>query len=369
MTWNWQRADWPDFTWDRDAVEPLEHGFFTAAGEFAGVFRHLDEGRRRDLRIELLTDEALKTSEIEGELLDRSSVQSSLLHAFGLRPAVSAPDRERGIAQLTAEAYNSFAEPLSSEMLFHWHRLMMRGNTRIGAVGAYRTFSGAMQVVSGVGHGVRVHFEAPPSRRVPSEMERFVFRFNDSAPGGGHPLPPLTRAALIHLYFESIHPFEDGNGRIGRALAEKSLAQSLGRPTLFALALAVERDRRAYYKMLEQSNKSNEMTAWIVWFGQTILAAGRLSLERVEFSITRAKYHDAFAGRMNPRQEKAVARLFREGPGGFKGGLSAENYMSITGAPRSTAGRDLRALVDIGALTRTGELRYTRYHLNLAPFS
>jgi Fic family protein len=243
--------------------------------------------------------------------------------------------------------------------------MVMSGYRRIETIGSYRRHDDPMQIVSGaIGHE-HVHYEAPPSARIKKEMDAFIAWFNDTAPNGKNPLPALTRAGIAHLYFESIHPFEDGNGRIGRALAEKSLAQNLGQPTLIALAFTIERRRKAYYAMLEESNRDLAITPWLSWFAEAILDAQRITLERVEFHIAKARFYDRLNGQLNERQEKAIARMFREGIDGFKGGLSAENYISITGASRATATRDLHDLVTKGALTRTGERRHTRYHLRL----
>jgi Fic family protein len=198
------------------------------------------------------------------------------------------------------------------------------------------------------------------------EMEAFVRWFNNSGPNARAPLPTLTRAGLAHLYFESLHPFEDGNGRIGRALAEKSLAQDLGRPTLIALSYTIERTRKAYYAAFERNQRELEVTDWLVYFAETVIEAQRNTIRRVEFLIAKAKFYERLRGRLNARQDKVIARMFREGLEGFKGGLSAENYISIAKTSRATATRDLQDLVALGALTRTGELRHTRYHLNVS---
>jgi len=179
-------------------------------------------------------------------------------------------------------------------------------------------------------------------------------------------LSPQTRAGIAHLYFVSIHPFEDGNGRIGRALAEKSLAQALGQPSLIALATTIERKRNDYYAALARHNKETEIIGWLTYFANTILEAQNNTIRRVDFHVAKAKFYAKHRGTLNDRQEKVIARIFREGIDGFKGGLSAENYTSITATSRATATRDLQDLVEKGALTRTGELRHTGYHLNLA---
>ena len=366
MAWNWQRPDWPQFTFDAAALEPFERQFLLRSGEFIGVLKHVGEDDRDTLKIELIGDEALKTSEIEGEILDRASLQSSLREQFGLatdKRRVSAA--ERGIAEMLVDLYQRFADPLSHETLFAWHAMVMRGQRRIRVIGGYRTHAEPMQVISGSSHNPKVHFEAPPSARMAAEMAAFVAWFNATAPDGTRPLPALTRAGIAHLYFESVHPFEDGNGRIGRALAEKSLAQNLAQPSLIALAYTIARRRKDYYAALERNNKDNRITDWLAYFAETVIEAQRNTIKRVEFYVEKTKLYDRLRGQLNPRQEKAVARMFREGIDGFKGGLSAENYISITQASRATATRDLQDLVAKGALTRTGELRHTRYHLNI----
>lgn len=156
-------------------------------------------------------------------------------------------------------------------------------------------------------------------------------------------------------------------GRIGRAIAEKALAQSFGKPTLIALSYTIEKHRNRYYEALEKANKSNEVTDWLVYFSQTILEAQQHTQTYIEFLIEKTKLYDRLRGKLNERQQKVLARMFREGPEGFKGGLSAENYISLTKASRATATRDLHGLVALGALTKSGEGRYTRYKLSFLP--
>ncbi len=366
MPWNWERPGWPEFTHNANALEALERQFLLHSGKFIGAFKHIGPDDRDVLKIELISDEALKTSEIEGELLDRDSVQSSLRQQFGLGTDTRrVPPAERGIAEMMVDLYKSFARPLAHDTMFAWHNMLMSGQRPIQVVGGYRTHTDPMQVVSGSIDNPKVHFEAPPSARMKDEMDAFVAWFNETAPNGKRPVPALTRAGVAHLYFVSVHPFEDGNGRIGRALAEKSLAQNLGQPSLIALAYTIERGRKAYYAALERNNKDIEITDWLVYFAQTILEAQRSTIKRVDFYVAKAKLYEKLRGQLNARQEQVIARMFREGIDGFKGGLSAENYIGITKTSRATATRDLHDLVGKGALTRSGELRHTRYHLNI----
>jgi len=194
-------------------------------------------------------------------------------------------------------------------------------------------------------------------------MTRFVKWFNRTAPDGAEPLPALTRAGIAHVYFESIHPFEDGNGRIGRAISEKAFAQCLGQPTLTALAATILIRRKAYYSSLEDANKDNEVTPWLTWFAGIAIEAQRRTEARVEFLIDKTLLLDRLRGQLNERQERALLRMLREGPDGFKGGLSAGNYSKITEASPATTTRDLADMVAKDALTRTGERRHARYHV------
>ena len=366
MTWNWQRPDWPNFSWDKIRLRKAEEHFLVGSGMFAGTVKHLVPTDQEQLAIGAITTEALTTSAIEGEILDRASVQSSIRKQLGLATDNRrAKPAEQGIAEMVVDLYRSFADPLSEELLFAWHRMLVRGRADLKNIGSYRRDIDAMQVVSGALHSPKVHFEAPPSSAVPKEMARFVKWFNRTAPTGREPLPALTRAGIAHLYFESIHPFEDGNGRIGRAISEKALAQSVGRPTLTALAATILARRKAYYAALEAANKGNNVTPWLCWFAGIAIEAQRRMEARVEFLIDKSKLLDRLRGELNSRQEKALLRMLREGPEGFEGGLSAGNYTTITGASPATATRDLADMVAKRAFVRTGERRHARYSLGI----
>jgi Fic family protein len=364
MQWNWQMPDWPNFRYDKTRLESLESRFLHSAGVVLGMIKHLDVGATEQLRIELLSNEAVQTSAIEGEILDRDSVQSSLRKQFGLQ----ADDRrttpaERGISEMMVDLYRTFDQLLDHETLHRWHRMLMEARTNVRDIGRYRTHEEPMQVVSGRLDRITVHFEAPPSAVIQNEMDRFNEWFNQTAPGGDAPLPTITRAGIAHLYFVTIHPFEDGNGRVGRAVAEKALAQTLGRPTLLALADAIERRQKDYYRALQDASQTNEITPWLAWFAETVVQAQNLTRARAEFLIEKTKLLDRLRGQLNPRQEKALLRMLEEGPEGFKGGMSAEKYIRLTETSRATATRDLQDLVEKGALIRRGELRHTRYFL------
>jgi Fic family protein len=367
MAWNWQEPNWPNFTWDRSRLSAAEEQFLLGSGVAIGAVRHLDKDEHNQLLLEVMSAEAVTTSAIEGEILNRASVQSSILGQLGL----TSPDRrkikpaEQGIAEMMVDLYRSFSQPLSGAVLFGWHRMVTSGRKDLGAVGQYRTSREPMQIVSGPIGDRKVHFEAPPSKQVSAEMKRFLLWFNRTTSHGKEALPAITRAGIAHLYFESIHPFEDGNGRIGRAIAEKAIAQSFGQPVLTGLATTILAHQKSYYQALEKANQRNEITEWLVWFAGIALEAQRRSLALTEFIIAKAKMLDRLRGQINDRQQKALLRMIREGPEGFEGGLSAGKYGTITGATTATTTRDLADLVEKGALTRTGERRHARYALNL----
>lgn len=366
MTWNWQQRDWPRFTYKKAALADLESRLLRQSGVVLGAMKHVHSGDKDALIVDLMSTEALKTSEIEGEVLDRDSLQSSIRRNFGLDAGKrKIPPAEQGIAEMMVDLYKTFNNPLSHQQLFAWHAMLTKGRQDLRDVGAYRTHDDPMQVVSGPVHKPRVHFEAPPSKAMRREMTQFIQWFNGTAPHAKDPLPALTRAGIAHLYFVSIHPFEDGNGRIGRLISEKALSQCLGEPTLIALSRTIQGHRKNYYDSLEKNSKDNEITDWLIHFAHAVLEAQDYTQRLIDFVIEKSKLYDRLRGQLNERQEKVIARLFCEGPEGFKGGLSAEKYLGMVKTSRATATRDLQDLVEKGALLKTGELKYTRYQLNI----
>lgn len=366
MKWNWQQKDWPNFTYRTEKISDFEARFLQRSGMFFGAYKHITEDERKILIVDLISEEALKTSEIEGEMLSRDSIQSSLRRQFGLEDTLSnIPSAEQGIADMMVNLYETYSDTLTHQTLHDWHKMLTRSRRDLECIGQYRTHADPMQVVSGYLHKPTVHFEAPPSARMQDEMTRFIAWFNDASPSGKRPMPALARAAVTHLYFVCIHPYEDGNGRIARALTEKALAQSIGQPSLVALSKTIEASKKDYYQALEDNNKRIEITDWLIYFAETILAAQDNAEALLEFIIAKSKLFDRLRGLLNQRQEKALLRMFQEGPSGFKGGMSAEKYISTTGASRATATRDLQDLMKKGALKKTGRLKGTRYWLNI----
>ena len=366
MKWNWQQPDWPRFSWSPERLATAEERFLVGGGVILGAVSHLDRESRDHLTVQTMSEEAVTTSEIEGEVMNRDSVQSSIRRQLGLSTdARRASPAEQGVAELMVNLFREFDKTLDKATLCSWHQMLMNGRRDLHDIGRYRTHTQPMQVVSGKVYDPFVHFEAPPSAQVPDEMASFLDWFNRTGPSGSEPLPALTRSGIAHLYFESIHPFEDGNGRIGRAISEKALAESLRRPTLTSLASTILVRRRSYYETLETSTKGNDITRWLAWFAGIVLEAQQRTRAQVDFLINKTKLLDRLRGALNDRQHAVLLRVLREGPEGFEGGLSAGTYVSIAKTSPATARRDLADLVERGALTRTGERRHARYHLTI----
>lgn len=368
-TYNWQQKDWPLFSYSLENVEDELFALTEKIGKITGALNALPEDSQMAMIIDMMVSEALKTSEIEGEYLSRKDVISSIKNNLGLNQQWEKvrDKKSEGIAELMIDVRNTYAEKLTKEKLFSWHRMLLRDAEDV-KVGGWREHEEPMQVVSGAMGKEKVHFEAPPSAQVPMEMERFITWFNETAPGGAHEIrKPPVRSAIAHLYFESIHPFEDGNGRIGRAVAEKALSQGFGRPVLMSLSKTIEENKSDYYNALEKAQRSNEVTDWVEYFVKTVLAAQVDAEVQIDFTLKKVKFFDRFKGKLNERQLKVINRMLEEGPAGFEGGMNASKYVSLAKVSKATATRDLQELLQIGAfsLLGSGGGRSTRYRVNL----
>ncbi|CAN0557123.1 unnamed protein product [Ectocarpus sp. 12 AP-2014] len=288
---------------------------------------------------------------------------SSIRRNLGLNPELPASKDKRveGITDLMLAIRKHFTIPLTEKMLFDWHTMLMKGSKEI-ETGQWRSHEEPLQIVSGgLGREI-VHFQAPPSNKVPSEMKGFITWFNESQDLINK---PIIRSAIAHLYFESIHPFEDGNGRIGRAIAEKALSQSIEQPVLFSLSKSIESNKNNYYTALKAAQRSNEITDWINYFVKTVLDAQIDAEQEIEFTLKKTKFFDNNKDTLNQRQQKAVRRMLEEGHQGFEGGMNARKFVSITSTSKATATRDLQDLVQKGIFKSIGGGRSTRYKINL----
>ncbi|MCD8139409.1 MAG: DUF4172 domain-containing protein [Planctomycetaceae bacterium] len=365
MAWNWQHPEWPNFKYNPALLARAEQLYLHETGMVSGASMHLDRGDMESVTVGLLTGATVDNARIEGEILDRQSVQSSIRRGLGLKQGrFQATPAEAGMAEMTVNNFQTYAAPLDHRQLFAWHGMIIADRLDIDVVGRYRDHADPMQIVSVSGRRRRVHFEAPPSTSVKKEMSRLIRWFTKTMPDAtSSPLPVLVRAGLAHLWFESIHPFEDGNGRIGRAVAEKALMQGLGKATVTALSTTLHKRRKEYYAALEKASTGLVIDEWLLFFAAAAIEAARYNFSQVEFVLAKTRLLDSLDGHLNPRQEKVLLRLFTAGPDGFVGGLSAANYAAISGAAPATVTRDLADLVAKGALTKSGEKKATRYHL------
>lgn len=367
MRYNWQQVDWPNFKYKLDGLASKMTLYTERVGQIKGILSALPEQTEMQAIIDRMVAEAIKTSEIEGEYISRKDVMSSIKNNLGLNPVheLVKDKRAKGIGQLMVNIRQTFQQELSEETLHHWHSLLMEGSPRINK-GTWRVDTFPMQVVSGRVGKEKVHFEAPPSNRVPKEMIQFIRWFNESHPQGTQPIAnSAIRSAIAHLYFETIHPYEDGNGRIGRAISEKALYQGAGMPMLISLSETIEAAKQDYYQALMLAQSKNEISAWIAYFLDTILAAQDRTVKIIGFILQKTQFFDRFKAQLNDRQEKVISRMLRDGQDDFKNGMSAKKYMSIAKTSKATATRDLQALVKMGAFVPFGAGRNSRYRVNL----
>lgn len=365
MIYNWQLPDWPNFKFKLEDLEDKLYAFAEEVGLVNGLLRATNQDLHDEILIQTILIEALKTSEIEDEYLSRQDVMSSIKNNLQLndKQELVRDKKAAGIAKLMTDVRESYKDDLTKDKLWEWHTLLTFRQRRI-VIGNWRQGEEPMQVVSGSLGKEEVHFEAPPSSQIPAEMDLFIEWFNDTAPNGKEEIRnAIVRSAIAHLYFESIHPFEDGNGRIGRAISQKALSQTLKRPLILSLSSVFEEERKQYYYALQQGSKSNEVTAWIKYFAETAIKAQKQVRILTDFTIKKVKFFDKFKNELNARQEKAIKKMFDAGKDGFIGGMNAKKYMSITGASKATATRDLQALNELGVFPYLGESRNINYQV------
>lgn len=367
MTYNWQLAAWPNFEYDPTPLRAGLHAFAEHSGRISGLLEGLPASLGEETVLDFMIAEAVKSSAIEGEALDYSDVMSSIRNNLGLNPTPE-PVKSRlaaGAGQLMVAVRSSFSDALTEDILFDWHKMLLGGTARL-RVGSWREGGDPMQVISGRIDKPTVHFEAPPSAALPQEMAAFIDWFNATAPGGhASILESPIRAGIAHLYFESIHPFEDGNGRIGRAIAEKALAQGLGAPAVLSLSRTIEANRANYYEGLKQAQRTLKITEWLDYFIGVVLTAQLDAEAQVRFVLKKAKFFQRFESELNERQLKVIRRVLDAGPGGFEGGINSRKFMALTKCSKATATRDLQQMAAAGVISPVGLGRATRYEINL----
>jgi Fic family protein len=367
--YNWQKEDWPHFKYSLDGIENEVLVFSEKVGRVSGMLEALPEETKQDVIVDIILSEAIKTSEIEGEYPSRRDVLSSIRKNLDLHYSSEyIKDKSaEGLGELMIDVRKTFKEALTEEKLFTWHKMLLGENKKM-EVGQWRTHDEPMQVISGAMGKEKIYYEAPHSVRVPREMERFIQWFNATAPGNNSEIKKApVRSAIAHLYFETIHPFEDGNGRIGRAIAEKALSQTIGRPVVLSLSRTIEAKKNIYYTALQKAQQSNEITPWVNYFVKTTVDAQMEAEVQIDFTLKKAKFFDSFKDQFNDRQLTVVKRMFEEGIKGFEGGMNARKYIAITKTSKATATRDMQQLLEIGAfiLADRGGGRSTSYLVNI----
>ncbi|MEY3134665.1 MAG: hypothetical protein RJA39_547 [Pseudomonadota bacterium] len=341
-------------------------------GKAMGLATHLQLPDLAALELQGWSDEALATAQIEGEILQLNSVRASAARRLGLSDdkKIKRDARAEATLNVLQGALQNSHRALSHNILYDWQAALFptgRSGTQKILTGAYRTHTEPTQVVTPkMGKPDVVHYQAPASAEVHAHMEVFVHWFNSSL----GQQDGLVRAAIAHLWFETIHPFEDGNGRIGRALVEMALAQDLQtEQRLWSLSQQIWQQRSGYYDQLQAATGSANMdvTPWVQWFVACIHKAVDSSWEQMQSAMRKTRFWADLREHhplLTPSQSKAINKLYDAGPDGFSGGLSTEKYVNLCGVSRATAYRELTALCEAGLLAQTGSGRGTRYQLH-----
>lgn len=366
--WIWQQANWPGLVWDEGKVSPLLVRARMLQGRLLGAARMLDTSLSLEAQANVLVEDSFNTSAIEGERLDLDSIRSSVARHLGIAYAgLRHPSRSvDGLVEVLLDATREYDAPLTLDRLCRWQAaLFPTGQSglfpvRIGALRGVEP----MRVVSGAAGREKIHFEAPPAERLQEQVDHFLAWFNDHS----QDIDGLLRAGLAHLWLVTLHPFEDGNGRIARALTDLAICQDERRPVRrFSLSAQIMRERNGYYDILEQTQRGDlDVTPWLIWFLEQVSAACIHSettignvLDKARFWLSRQHLD------LNERQRKVLNRLLDTGADGFAGGMNTRKYASLTGTSRATAYRELADLVDKGCLSSSGAGRSVSYTIRL----
>jgi Fic family protein len=364
--WLWQRPGWPKLVFDDGALNPALSRARHAQGRVLGKAHALGLANLDAALADIWVEEAVATARIEGEKLDLAAVRSSVARRLGMTMAGSRSRTVEGLMDLMEDATARWQEPLTLERLCGWQAALFpvghSGIHRI-VVGALRSGPEPMQIVSGPITRPKVHYEAPPAKRLPREVRRFLewFEATRTAPVDG-----LIRAGTAHLWFEMLHPFEDGNGRVGRAIVDLALAQDARLDQrLYSVSRRLADSRDAYYAELALASRGGlDITRWLHWFVGQFEGACSASEAVIDLSLAKARFWlEHVEAPLNDRQRKVVNRLLEAGPAGFEGGMSTSKYAHIARISRATAYRDLEELVRHRLLAQKGTGRGTRYSI------
>ncbi|MEO8600494.1 MAG: Fic family protein, partial [bacterium] len=360
----WQQPTWPNWYFDDKAlIGPLaqarqQQGIVVGKAQAIG----LESDNLTQVVNEIWVQEVMATAAIEGQKLDFEQVRSSVMRKLGLADVGSSSRHVDGLVDVMHDASQNFAVALDVDRLCRWQSALFPGGTSGIArieVGKLRTFQEPMQIISGsIGKEI-VHYRAPDSAQVPIEIARFLAWFNQPCQMDG-----IVRAAVAHLWFETIHPFEDGNGRVGRAIMDMAIAQDARQEVrLYSMSHQMQENRSAYYDALHHAQTGDlDITPWLIWFVTQFSAACLKSGRHIDKALEKARYWSTHANKdFKQRQRKVLQKLLEAGDGGFLGGLSTDKYSKIAGTSKATASRDLADLLQKDALISRGVGRATKY--------
>ncbi|MBK3745318.1 Fic family protein [Paraburkholderia aspalathi] len=364
----WEKPLWPAFRWDAERlIEPISAARFSQ-GRFLSSMENIGFDAQLQTELIAMSSDVIKSSAIEGEVLNPASVRSSIARRLGLDEGGLVPSDRKvdGIVEMMLDATRNFKSPLTRERLFGWHAALFptgySGLTRID-VGTWRNDAhGPMQVVSMSQRHQRVHYEAPPAPNVAGEMEAFLKWFNEDSQNCNG----IIRAGIAHLWFVSIHPLDDGNGRSARAVADLAISQMEGTGQRFySMSTQIEREKKTYYALLEETQKGDlGITDWLVWFSKCYHSSILEAEKATEMVVAKARFfkQNAEGPRLSERQSKVLRRVLD----GFEGNLTAKKYAAIAKCSQDTASRDINDLVSRGILLKNpGGSKNTSFSLSM----
>lgn len=362
--WIWESKEFPDFNFTKAKLEEL----FYKLGQLQTVEKFMNSSDSKELLLDVLEDEAVATSAIEGEMLQRSSVRSSInkILRLGFEDDYSYTNQTDALVEIIIDAKQNSDEPLSKDRLMTWHKALFptgqSGFKKI-QVGAYRVDAEAMQIVSGSWEKEKVHYIAPPSSMMDEMMSQYLIWLNEEVDAS----EIIYKAAIAHLWFLLIHPFDDGNGRIARAISDYVLSKSnLVNANFYSVATTIAAHRKEYYQTLDRVCVKDDLdiSLWMEWFVELLTESIEQTLAKVQTVKTKAMFWDKHINtKLNDRQKKVILKMFASLPLEFEGGMKVSKYISITKATRLTASRDLSDLVEKGVMQSHGSGRGVFYSL------
>lgn len=369
--WIWQQPNWPHFSWQADALAPLLRACSHAQGRLLGMLGAVGNDTEVQSSLDALLQNIITSSAIEGEQLNVGSVRSSLARRLGLNEEGHTTSRSEGLAELLLDAIGGYQQPLDLQRLCKWHGWLFPSDEHLLTpplnIGTLRGEE-PMQVVSGRLDRPTVHFEAPARAGLEAQLAEFLAWFESSR--NEPSLDPFLRAGIAHFWFVTLHPFDDGNGRLTRAITDLALAQ--GEPQsirFYAMPANILNDRAGYYRILEASQKGTlDITAWLQWFLATLLKSLEQALARIDRVLAKTRFWQAHRSQaLSAEQIKVLNRLLDGGERGFENGISAAQYQAVAKVSKATATRHLSDLVEKGCLARLpGGGRSTRYQIELS---